>query len=192
MAQTSVASEEYAGKTGAQLLAERSKRLQDAMELKQPDRVPIMMSARYFLAEFGGITKQELVESPEKQQELLEKAALEYQPDSIFGLLPSDPRPHVLLGDRMTKWPGHGLDANGQFQFVEHEFMKAEDYDEFLEDPADWAVRVYLPRAFSALEGFSLLPPLGMHLFGTYNIMGGAAVFAAPPIVAAFQAYAKA
>ncbi|OGO35772.1 MAG: hypothetical protein A2147_07900, partial [Chloroflexi bacterium RBG_16_57_8] len=105
---------------------------------------------------------------------------------------PSDPRPHVLLGDRMTKWPGHGLDANGQFQFVEHEFMKAEDYDEFLEDPADWAVRVYLPRAFSALEGFSLLPPLGMHLFGTYNIMGGAAVFAAPPIVAAFQAYAKA
>jgi hypothetical protein len=93
MAQTYKASEEYAGKSGAQLLAERSKRLQDALELRQPDRIPISMNASYYLAEFGGITKQELIENPEKQQELLEKAALEYQPDSIAGLLPSDPRP---------------------------------------------------------------------------------------------------
>ena len=103
----SVASSPDSGKTARQLFSERSKRLQDAMELKQPDRIPIQLTVSYMLAEIGGITKQELVENPDKAQELLEKAALEYQPDTIFGTLPSDPRPHLLLGDRMTKWPGH-------------------------------------------------------------------------------------
>ncbi len=161
------------------------------MELRQPDRIPIQLTVSYLLAEMAGITKQELVENSAKQQELLEKAALDFQPDTIFGTLPSDPRPHLMLGDRMTKWPGHGLDVNAEFQFAESEFMKADDYDDLLEDPSDWGVRVYLPRAFSALQGFSKLPPLGMHLFGTYNIFGAGALMA-PDIVAAFEAYAKA
>ena len=54
----------------------------------------------------------------------------------------------------MTRWPGHGLPPDGSFQFVEHEFMKAEDYDAFIEDPSDWTIRTYLPRAFSELEAW--------------------------------------
>ena len=191
MAKRSETGTSETGKTASQLYAERSKRLQDAMGLKQPDRVPIQLTVSYMLAETGGITKQQLVENPAKAQELLEKAALEYQPDTIFGTLPSDPRPHLLLGDRMTRWPGHGISPNAEFQFAESEFMKAEDYDDLLEDPADWAVRVYLPRAFSALEGFADLAPLGMHLFGTYNIFGAGAL-TVPKVAAAFQAYAEA
>ena len=178
-------------KTPGQLYTERAKRLQDAFQLKQPDRIPIMLPISYMLAEIGGITKQELHENPGKAQELLEKAALEYQPDSIFGPIPSDPRPHLLLGDRMTVWPGHGVEPDVQFQFVEKEYMKAEDYDEFLDDPADWAIRVYLPRVFSALEGFSLLPPLGMGLYGCYNLFN-IGVLTAPPLAASLQAFAKA
>ena len=96
-----------------------------------------------------------------------------------------------LLGDRMTKWPGYGLGPNGSFQFNEHEFMKAEDYDAFLEDPADWAIRVYMPRAFSSLEGLAMLPPLGMSLYGYYNTLNYG-VLTAPPVVAALEAIAKA
>ncbi len=179
------------GKSAQQLLAERARRLQDAMELRQPDRVPIQLAASYMLAEMGGMTKQAFLENPDKAQELLEKAALEFQPDAISGTLPADPRPYLLLGDRMTRWPGHGLDANAEFQFAESEFMKAADYDDFLEDPADWGVRVYLPRAFGALEGFAQLPPLGMNLFGTYNISGAGAL-TSPLIAASFRAYARA
>jgi hypothetical protein len=179
------------GKSVEQLSAERQKRLQDAAELKQPDRIPIQIMMSYMLAEIGGITNQEMLANPAKAQELLEKAALEYQPDSINGTLPSDPRPFILLGDRMTRWPGHGLGPNGQYQFVEHEFMKAEDYDDFLEDPSDWAIRVYLPRAFSALEGFSLLPPLGMSLFGCYNLLNAGALNNTSLLVS-FEAYYKA
>jgi hypothetical protein len=55
----------------------------------------------------------------------------------------------------MTKFPGHGLGPNGSFQFVEGEYMKPEDYDTFVEDPADWAIRKYWPRVFSELEGLA-------------------------------------
>jgi len=63
-------------KTPAQLYAERSKCIQDAIQLKQPDHIPIMLPMSYMLAEIGGVTKQELHENPEKAQQLLEKAAL--------------------------------------------------------------------------------------------------------------------
>jgi hypothetical protein len=178
-------------KTPEQLYNERERRIQEAAQLKQPDRIPIMLPMGYLLAEIGGITKQEFHDNQEKAQALLEQAALEFQPDSLFGVFPPDPGPHLLLGDRMTVFPGHGLGPNSEYQFVENEFMKAEDYDEFLEDPADWAVRVYLPRAFGKLEGFSLLPPLGMFLFGAYNLINLSA-FTAPPLLASFQAFAKA
>ena len=39
------------GKTPEQLFAERSKRVQDAMQLKRPDRIPVILDASYMLAE---------------------------------------------------------------------------------------------------------------------------------------------
>lgn len=169
----------------------RDQRVKDAIQLKQPDQIPLLMGMGYHLAEMGGVTKQALYEDFELTQGLLEKAALTYQPDLIFGAWHT-PKVSQALGDRMTKWPGLGLGPNGSFQFNEQEFMKAEDYDAFLKDPADWAVRVYTPRAFENCEGLAMLPPLGMFLFGYYNTLLSFPVFTAPPVVAAFEALYKA
>lgn len=179
-----------AGKSAEQLAAERNQRIMDAAALKQPDRIPIILGLGYLLAELGGVTKQALYENPDKTQEILEAAAQRFQPDAVMGAWHT-PGPSQVLGDHMTKWPGHGLGPNGSFQFNEAEFMKPEDYDAFLADPADWAIRVYLPRAFKALEGLALLPPLGMALFGYYNILNFP-VLTAPPVVSALEAIAKA
>ena len=171
--------------------AQRAQRMADAMQLKQPDRVPLIMPIGYMLAELGGITKQQLLADPDRSQELLEQAALHFQPDSIHGPMPFDPTPYLLLGDRMTAWPGHGLDENTQFQFVESEFMKAEDYDAFLDDPTDWVIRTYLPRAFEKLDGFATMPPLSLFVFGSYylNNVGG---FGSGPLGESFRVFAKA
>ncbi|MBN1322189.1 MAG: hypothetical protein JXA87_15255 [Thermoleophilia bacterium] len=177
------------GKSGEESLAERSKRIWDAAALKQPDRVPISMTAGYLLAEYGGITHQELQDDRARAQEILERFACEFEPDSITGVLTPGASP--ILGDRMTAWPGHGLPASGSFQFVEHEFMKEGDYDAFLRDPSDWAIRTYLPRAFTELEGLRSLPPLGMWVFGFYNLES-LSFYAAPPVQAAAKAFAKA
>ena len=177
-------------KTPEQLFAERAKRMQDALELKQPDRIPIQLGFGYMLAEMGGITRQEQHESGEKEQELLEQAALYFEPDSVMGLF-NNPGAPLAVGDRMTRFPGHGLPPNGSFQFVEGEYMKPEDYDAFIDDPADWGIRKYWPRVFTELEGLSLLPPLAISAFGTYSLFQ-LGILKAPPVVKALRALANA
>ncbi len=167
-----------------QLMAERAKRLQDALELRQPDRIPLNMAGRLPAGRLWrhhppGAAGQR-GQGPGTPGEV-RAASSSRIPSSACS---TAPRPSLALGDRMTKWPGYGLPANGSFQFDEHEFMKAEDYDAFLRDPSDWAIRTYLPRAFKELEGLQYLPPLGMFAFGHYNL-GNLPMLATPPVAAA-------
>ncbi len=192
MTETSAVSCIDSEKTPEQLYQERAKRLDDAIHLRQPDRVPISLGFGNLLAQIGGITRQELCESPDKAQIALEKAAMRYQPDLARGAIGNFSGPSRVLGDRMTKFPGYGLGENDSFQFHEDEYMKAEDYDAFLADPADWAIRVYLPRVFSKLEGLSNLPNLAMAALGTYGMSMYVADMALPSVVTAFQALAEA
>ncbi|MEW5719408.1 MAG: hypothetical protein AB1817_12315, partial [Chloroflexota bacterium] len=149
-----------------QLLAERKQRLLDAYAMKQPDRVPISITLNYMLARLGGITCQELETNPDKAQELLEKWALYFQPDQIAGVGLFISPPSVILGDRQTKWPGFGLPPEQPFQFVEGEYMQPEEYDEFIEDPTNFTLRKFMPRAFKELEGFTDLPRFPIALIG--------------------------
>jgi hypothetical protein len=192
MTETSAASRIDKGKTPEQLCRERAKRLDDAIHLRQPDRIPISIGFGNLLAEIGGVTRQQLCESPEIALAALEKAAARFQPDSARGTSGGFSGPSRVLGDRMTKWPGYGLGENDSFQFHEGEYMKAEDYDAFLSDPADWAIRVYLPRVFSKLEGLSNLPHLAMAAMGTYGMSMYGADLALPPVMTAFQALVEA
>ena len=154
-----------AGKSAEQLLNERIKRVDDAIALRKPDRIPVMMPASYFLAEYAGITKQAMHDEPDKAHAALEKAALDFQPDLIFGSI-GGPETIKYLGDRSWKYPGYGLGPNETFQYVEGEYLRADEYDEFLLDPGDWGVRTYMPRVFSKLSGLSQLRHLGLTTFG--------------------------
>ncbi len=179
-----------AGKSAETLCAERNQRIWDAVTLKKPDRVPLLMMAGYLLAEYGGISNQTLQDDFEAGQAVLERFALEFEPDNVTGPV-MHPAAGLALGDRMSAWPGHGLPEDGQFQFVENEFMKAEDYPAFLHDPSDWIIRTYLPRAFSKLEGFQHLPPLGMWSYGIY-CLDALAFYGAPGVREAIAALGEA
>jgi hypothetical protein len=173
-------------KTAEQLLAERTKRIKDAYALRVPDRVPIYLNFGYMLARLGGITYQQLERDPDRAQTLLEKYALYFEPDLVSGVGFS-PLPSIALGDRQTRWPGYGLGPNGSFQFVEGEYMKAEEYDAFLDDPTDFTLRTFLPRAYGALEGFAQLPRLPIMLMG-YPTLPNIGVLADDQVAAAFDA----
>ena len=97
----------------------------------------------------------------------------------------------IAVGDRTTRFPGYGLDANGSFQFVEGEYMKMEDYDAFLEDPSDWGIRKYWPRIFSELSGLDQIPPLGITTQGIYSL-SNLSVLKTAPIVQSLRALANA
>lgn len=180
-----------AGKPPEQAFGERMNRIFTSYALQKPDRIPVLMPTGHFLAQWGGVTRQELTENGATELDILERVALAYEPDAIAGLT-NHSAYAVALGDRMTKWPGHGLGPEGSFQFVEHEFMKPEDYDEFLEDTSDWTIRKYMPRAFSELEGLAKLPPLGTLAFGTYAWFNLGLALRTPEVNSAIQALALA
>ena len=180
-----------AGKPPEQAFGERLNRIFTSYALQKPDRIPILMPTGHFLAQWGGVTRQELTENGDTELDILERVALAYQPDAIAGLT-NHSAYAVALGDRMTKWPGHGLGPEGSFQFVEHDFMKADDYDAFLEDTSDWTIRKYLPRAFTELEGLALLPPMGMTAFGTYAWFNLGLALREPRVVSALAALSAA
>ena len=168
----------------------RMGRLNDAIALKKPDRVPLFAWFHFFPARYAGITFEDAFYDLDQWLAAYEKTVLDFDPDLYVH--PSAPvaaagAAHDALDNRQMKWPGHGVGPNRSFQFVEGEYMKAEEYDEFLADPSDWTVRKFLPRIYGALEGLSHLPPLSSMLVG-YVGSGITAVLSAPPVAAAFDA----
>jgi hypothetical protein len=114
-------------------LIQRRRGAQDAMQLKQPDRIPIQLDIRSMPAEMYGMSRQDQHENTDKEIEMLEAAVLYFQPDSILGVF-NDSKPDQSVGDCMIKFPGHGLDPNGSFRFVEGEYMKSTDCEDFVDD----------------------------------------------------------
>ncbi len=176
------------GKTPEELLAERTKRLEAAYDLTHADRIPIRINFGYMLAKLGGITYQELDRNLEKAQELLEQWAVHFDPDQASGLGYFISAGSVMLGDRQTKWPGYGLPANKPMQFIEGEYMKAEDYDEFLEDPTNFTLRIMLPRIYEKLDGLAHLPRLPMLITGYPSFASLGAVLMNPALAKSLEA----
>ena len=170
--------------TPEQLLLARRKRLMDAYELRKPDRIPIRLNFGYMLARLGGITYRELDNNPAVAQELLEKWTCYFAPDMATGLTSFVSAVSVVLGDRQTRWPGYGLPDDKPMQYVEDEYMKAEDYDAFLDDPTDFALRTFLPRTYENLEGLAKLPRLSVLVAG-YPMFGALAMALNNPALAA-------
>ena len=169
----------------------RKQRIDDAVALRRPDRVPLFLCFSNLLADLEGVSRKALYDDPTRAQQALERAALRFQPDICAGMHHT-PEPSRALGDRMTKWPGYGLGDTASFQYHETEDMKAEDYDAFLADPSDWAVRKYLPRVFGELGGLALLPPLAIATRGYYAVASYGSILTIPPVAKALQALAEA
>ncbi len=177
--------------TAEDLLLARRKRLMDAYELKKPDRIPIRLNFGYMLARLGGITNRELDNNPEVAQQLLEKWAAYFAPDMASGLGFFVSAISILLGDRQTRWPGYGLPDNMPMQYVEGEYMKAEDYDDFLDDPTNFALRTLLPRTYEKLEGLAHLPRLSMLLTGYPSFGALAMTLSQPDLAASLEAVSR-
>ncbi|MEJ2101194.1 MAG: uroporphyrinogen decarboxylase family protein, partial [Desulfobacterales bacterium] len=76
-------------------------------------------------------------------------------------------------------WPGHGLPTNQAHQFVEGEYMKADEYDLFLNDPTDFILRAYLPRVSGNLGALATTTPI-RNCFAYFMQFGGWAPFGTP------------
>lgn len=163
----------------------RAKRFADAMRLKKPDRVPLNPSfGGGFAAAYYGYTEQELMYAPEKAADIALKGTLEFQTDGKMGAGGSPGRVYDLLDYKLFSWPGHGVGATAGWQFNEGEYMTAEEYDDFLDDPTDYWLRVHMPRIAGTLEPFSKLSP-AVFMIEQVHVIGYAARYGLPEVQAA-------
>jgi uroporphyrinogen-III decarboxylase len=164
----------------------RLQRIIDAMSLKEPDRVPCMLPAGNFPAYNYGIDTYTTMYSHELAKTCAIKFMREFESDTAAMMGGGGGYVNEIVKPKNMKWPGHGLPKNATMsQFVEGEYMKAEDYDLIISDPSDYCLRYYLPRSAGAFEAFRKLMPFR-------NIMGMATVFLNscmdPEVQAALQA----
>ncbi len=161
-----------------QLIKEKLQRVNDAINLKEPDRVPITPSINaFFPAEQEGFSYKDAMYKGGKFYKAARKICMRYEWD-LYPDAQIAPIGRFLdaFGAKTFKWPGaHNpedcLGDNQPFQATEIEYMKAEDYDKFLKDPTGYMLRNVIPAQNTNLKAFKDFPDLDW-LCGMFSGIG--------------------
>lgn len=165
---------------------ERATRIKDAIQLKMPDRVPVISSVGFSPAYYAGITTREAMYDYDKACQAYEKYTFDFAPDAHHGPYGLG-QVYDIIDYKLFLWPGHGVGVNMPFQCVEAEYMKADEYDALIQDPSDFWMRVYLPRIIGVLEPFSKLSPFH-RVIEMGDVSSFVSQYGRPEIRAAFDA----
>ena len=128
----------------------RVKRLIDAIKLNNPDRVPVTPFLGEFVATYAGYTQKDITYDADKAIDAAMRCTLELDFDAKTPAAAPTGRVWEILDNKQRNWPGRGLPDNGSPQFIEGEYMRADEYDAFIADETDYRWRVYLPRIWGA------------------------------------------
>ena len=157
----------------------RLERFNNAVALKKPDRVPVVSLAGFFVTQYAGLTPRQALYDYESMAQAWKSTTFKLNWDMSPTPLVMYPGPALdMIGARHYKWPGGELPDNVTYQFLENEYMLAEEYDEFLRNPDGFTLRKLMPRFARALQPLAALPPLyslisaRAFLFGTGMIAG--------------------
>jgi uroporphyrinogen-III decarboxylase len=181
------------GKRADVLYEEREKRINDAIQLNVPDRVPVVTHFGFFPAKYSGITYRDAMYDSEKMQEAWAKATIELEPDMYENPYNNRFLGHVLdaLDFKQLQWPGNGTDEMSSYQFLEKEYMKGDEYNRFLFDMTDFIVRIYWPRIFGSMASFKSLPPIN-EIITYYMGFPHLAAFDDPAVINSMESLLKA
>jgi hypothetical protein len=105
----------------------------DTLQLRVPDRVPFMPVYEMFPIYYQGLTVEDAMYDFDKTYAAWKQTILDTDPDLQLGPVICYPgRAFEALGLQYLKWPGNGVGPNQIYQFVEDEYMRADEYDEQL------------------------------------------------------------
>lgn len=169
----------------------RTQRIKDIVQLKKPDRVPCTPMADAYMAEYGGIAYGDMFYDAEKAAQAIIKFHRDFQPD--YSSVPIVcGKMYERLGMKTYLWPGGGLPMSTKsYQMVDRDYMRADEYDQLIDNPEGFFLRTYMPRAFTALEGWRMLPTFFNAMeFPIVPMLTGA--LAASQVREAFEAFLEA
>jgi uroporphyrinogen-III decarboxylase len=173
----------------------RLKRVADAVQLKEPDRIPIVPVFQAFPVYFAnqhGIptTIRDLMYEYRKGTEVYDCLYDHYQPDMGWDPILFYPTDYMeRSGLVWFKWAGkHIKEDNMMYQFIEDEYMKANEYGEAIHDITKFMMNKWIPRSFNNLSGLAKVDFRNTMWFGH---MGSFAAFSDPEIVKSFETLAE-
>jgi hypothetical protein len=160
-----------------------------AIKMEEPDRVPCILPVGYYPAAHISVSYRTIMYDYSE----LRRAWLTFMHD--FPDMDEFSGPGLVMPGRVMdaidnktqKWPGHGMPEDAWYtQFVEDEYMKADEYDDIMKDPTGYSLRVQLPRTsglFKPFERFMAMGGMGMAGGG----MGWVAMMTDPGMRKVFQ-----
>ncbi|WXG42048.1 MAG: uroporphyrinogen decarboxylase family protein [Candidatus Freyarchaeum deiterrae] len=153
-----------------ELYKEREQRWNDAVALKEPDRVPLAPFTHFWPTRYKGMSNKEAMFDHARTAAAYKETVLEFDWDIAPSMLPIFSGPALkAMKAKILRAPGIDLPDNLPFQFVEGEYMKAEEYKEFFENTDKFINKKWLPRTFGIFEAFQTLPE--SNSFVSYNSM---------------------
>ena len=126
--------------TPQELYAQREQRFNDIVALRKPDRIPFMpLMMHYFPTRSRASATRAAGYDTLPHDEAMKEATLEFgwdlaPADGVFGR-----EGYEALQIKQIRWPGGDLPDDAAFQFVEDEYVKADEVGAFLADPNGFA-----------------------------------------------------
>jgi uroporphyrinogen-III decarboxylase len=141
----------------------RAQRLVDVFNLKEPDRIPINLPVGNLPYTLSGVTLRTAMYDYDQAVKACRKFNEQYSAELEHFASPwiTPGRVMEILDYKLYSWPGHGIPMDSpSYQFVEREYMTADEYDDLICDPSNYWFRTYMPRVFGAFEPFRMFRPL--------------------------------
>lgn len=171
------------GKSATELYSERQRRLLDAVELREPDRLPTILFSHFWLGRYSGMSCRDVMYDYDGLSAAMKRAVIDLEPDGFYpghAILAFGPTMDILDYQQL-EWPGNrGLSPDVPFQYRDKEYMTADEFGDYLLDPTGFMLHNYLPRVAGAFAPLALLPqyPSVLHT----RILQSMAVYAIPEV----------
>ncbi len=171
------------GSRAAEEYAARDNRVNEAIAMKVPDRVPFQLFTGYFAGKYSDVPFSAAYYDAAKWRAANIRTITELEPDvyliqaaSLCG------KALEVLDPHQMRWPGFGVPPNSSHQMIELEPMKAQEYDAFLADPSGYMMSAYLPRIFGSAAPMAGMQPL-RSLVGPWSLPSFLTQFTQPGMV---------
>ncbi len=167
---------------------ERIGRLRKAYDLEHPERIiaDMSMGAGEYALRRKGLNGRDMLYNHDGLVQPIIEFNLEFQPDTAVSAFPYPGRIMDLLDFKTYIWAGQKLPDNLVIQAVEGEYMTGSEYSDFAADPTAFWMKKYLPRAFGALGGLSMLPDFP-RISEIVDVLGLVIPFGLPPVQEALK-----
>lgn len=131
------------------LYQQRVKRMKDAIEIREPDRVPIFGLVDNWALSYGGITLKDALNDVEKEYQAYSKALTDFPFDAALAV-------GVTFPMNFVNALGGGIYNNDmetlQIATGHSEIMTVDEYDDLIQDPVRFFRDVIIPRKHSIFQ----------------------------------------